>query len=381
MSKLVAITTVGTALLTNTNNWLGRKYENLLDITDKEIEAFVQLNVANKTETRISAEINSAIQLNAYFNERENRNIDIVHLILSETEVLKKEEPLLKAYFKNKGFEVHAQIIEGLKYKESQFKMSGLRSLVNNLTHLIDDYKNKGFRVVMNATGGFKAETAYATVLAQLRHIESYYIYETFNEIVPLPHLPLNLDIEYWARFKKIFELYERGLNDRDSDNCLRSVPSGFSFLIEKNEKERKWFLNPAGETFYLSLLSEEEVYLKTINEKMVFKKTKETTLWLKAQNKHVQTLKDIPDNDVKNLLRRVLRLGFVRKIELVDFHQVGVGQPETCLKYKRKNEDSMSHYVQYEIRCKLGRQVINIMVDKGFCGDLIFMIGKKACV
>lgn len=262
----------------------------------------------------------------------------------------------------------------------SPFKMSGLRSLVNNLTNLIDDYKNKGFRAIMNATGGFKAETAYATVLAQLRHVESYYVYETFNEIVPLPYLPLNLDIEYWARFKNFFELYEKGVSNGDSDNYLKNLPSGFRFLIERGEKDQKWYLNPAGETFYLSLLSEEEVYLKTINDKMVFKKSKETTLWEKAQNKHVQTLKDIPDNDVKNLLRRVLRFGFVRKIELVDFHKVGVSQGEICLKYKTKNESSTSHYVQYEIRCKDGKQTINIMVDKRFCDDLIFMIGKKAC-
>jgi len=381
MSKLVAITTVGTALLTNTNNWLNREYKSILDIPDEKIENFIRINIDNGTETRISAEINSTIQLNDYFQKTENRMIDTVHLILSETEEMKKEEPFLKKYFQKKGFGVDIKTIKGLKYKESQFKMSGLRSLVNNLTQLIDSYNSKNFRVVMNATGGFKAETAYATVLAQLRHIESYYIYETFNEIVPLPHLPLNLDIEYWVKFKKFFEFYEKGVGNSESDGYLKSVPSGFRFLIELNEKEQKWYLNPAGETFYLSLLSEEEVYLKEIDDKMVFVQRGETTLWDKARNINVQTLKDIPDKDVKNLLRRILRLNFVTKIELVDFHKVGTSQGKTRLEYKTKHEDAQSHYVQYAIRCGDGIQHINIRVDRGFCDDLVFMLGKEACV
>ncbi|MEI6058545.1 MAG: hypothetical protein WCP89_02125, partial [archaeon] len=58
---------------------------------------------------------------------------DIVHLVLSDTDETKKEEPFLKKYFENKGFEVKSTVIEGLKYKESQFKLTGLRSLINTL--------------------------------------------------------------------------------------------------------------------------------------------------------------------------------------------------------------------------------------------------------
>lgn len=378
MSKLVAITTAGTSLLNNTNFWLDRAYDRkLLDIPNEKIQEFINLNIKQKTEAKISAEINSTIQLNEYFNKKEDKNIDIVHLILSDTEEMKKAQSILEKYFETKGFEVDQKIIEGLKYKESQFKMSGLRSLVNNLIHIIDGYKAKGFKVVMNSTGGFKAETAYATVLAQLRHIESYYIYETFNEIVPLPHLPLNLDIEYWAKYKKIFEAYEKGIDNKISEEYLLGSPSGFRFLIEKDDKDI-WHLNPAGETFYLSLLSEEEVYLKEIDDKMVFKKTGETTLWEKAQNKSVTTLKDIPDSEIKDLLKRVLRFRFVKKIELVDYHKVGTSQGTTRLKFKTKSDTTNSHYVQYSILCKQGVQNINILVEKEFCDELIFMIGKE---
>lgn len=377
MPKLVALTTTGTALLTNTNIFKNNKYENILDIPDKDIEEFIRYNIEKNTETRISAEVNSTLQLDKYLKDKENKKIDIVHLIFSDTEEMKKQKDFLIKYFEKKGFEVAHTIISKLTYKEKQFKMEGLRSFINELTKLIDNYKTKQYEVVMNATGGFKAEIAYATVLSQLRHIETFYIYEKFNEIIPLPYLPLNLDVEYWSKYENIFEKFEKGVLDKECDKILSYVPQGFRFLIEKKE-DNKWYLNPAGEAFYLSFLGEKEVYLNSINEKMVFTKNRDTTLWDKVKNISVRQLNDIPDKEVKQLLRRILRFHFVRKIELVDYHKVGVSQGKTYLEYKTKHPDKKPNYVQYEIKCKDGKQSINIVVDEGFCDELIFMLGKK---
>jgi putative CRISPR-associated protein (TIGR02619 family) len=382
--KLVALTTVGTSLLGNSKNSITDEElkksikADFSNLSDQIIKDFIRINIQAETEKRISAEINSTIQLNNYIQEKEERKIDIVHLILSDTGEMKKQEPILRRFFTSKGFQVEITTVNGLKYKESQFKMSGLRSLINELSKLIENYRGKGYEVLMNATGGFKAEIAYATVLAQLRHIKSFYVYETFNEIVPMPFLPLNLDIAYWRVYKEYFSLYEKGLEKEKSDEYLTFLPQGFRFLIDWNEIENKWYLNPAGEAFYLSFLGEEEIYLQEIDSKKVFRKSNETTLWNKAVNTDVQTLEDIPDRDVKELLRRVLRFNFVKKIELIDYHEVGVSQGDTHLKFRSKSDTSLSHYVRYEIKCRNGRQSINIMVDNGFCDELVFMLGKK---
>ena len=106
--------------------------------------------------------------------------------------------------------------------------------------------------------------------------------------------------------------------------------------------------------------------------------KRKEKRLFGIKRKIFVETLEDIPDKEVKNLLKRVLRFPFVKKIELVDYHKVGVSQGDTRLEYKTKHEENIPNYVHYEIRCKDGVQDINIWVDKGFCDDLIFMLGRK---
>jgi len=297
---------------------------------------------------------------------------------LSETPETRKELLYFKQFFGEFGIQVKETIIYGLKYTENQFKLSGLRSLVTQLTEIIDHYKNTSTEVVMNVTGGFKAETAYATVLAQLRRVRVFYIYETFNEIVELPYLPLSLDVDYWNHYEYAFELFDKGVTNEKKESFLCRLPHGFRYLIFLDPLEAKWFLNPAGETFYLSYLSEKEVYLQTIDQKKVFKKNRETTLWDKTRNVHINTLTDIPDAKVKSVLRRVLKFSFVKKIELVDYHRVGSGRGETYLKFKRKVSNQPSHYVQYQIHCVDGVQNINILVERGFCDELVFMLGKK---
>ncbi len=381
MRNIIAITTTGTSLLTNTNNFYNRKYKNLLDIPDREIREFIKTRKKENKQYTISAEINSVLQLKELLEENKE-NLVKVHLILSDTPEVKKEIPFLKEFFNSIKLEVDHSIVKGLKYKESQFKMTGLRELIITLSEVIDKYGKEN--VVMNATGGFKAEIAYATVLAQLMHIRSYYIYESFNEIVPLPYLPLSLDYSYWGKYLAYFFKYEKGVDDKTNEFILKSVDADFKFLIEKDEKKNKWFLNPIGEVFYLSLKKEKKVYLSLIDEKKVFKKRRETTLWHKTRNINVNTLNDIPDKEVKKLLTRIIRFQFVKKIELIDYARVGAGQGETRLEYVEHSCESASPYVKYAIKCKDGIQYINILVERGgtskdnFCKDLIDMLGRK---
>jgi len=378
--KTVALTTTGTSLLSNANRVCCEgKYRNLLEIPDDKVREFIHNNVKAGTVERLSAEINAVIQTDRYLKKRDNEGISTVHLLLSETEEMEKEKIFLITFFQQQGFEVQADTIAGLKYKESQFKVTGLRSLINRLIELIEEYRDKQFRVVMNSTGGFKAEIAFATVIAQMRQVESYYLYESFNEIIPLPFLPLNLDVTYWSRYLNYFRDFTNGVTEKETDLALRRLPEGFRFLIEYHASAGKWVLNLAGLVFFESLESEARVHLKSIDPRNVFVMRGESTLWSKACNTHVAGLEDIPDNKVRILLRRVLRLSFVRKIELVDYHEVKVSHGETRLEYKTHHADSKSHYAQYEIKCKHGIQVINIYLDPGFTEDLLLMIGKKA--
>lgn len=55
-----------------------------------------------------------------------------------------------------------------------------------------DKARNRGRTVLINATGGLKAETAVATLVAAERGLGAYYIHESMTEPVFLPTAPLD---------------------------------------------------------------------------------------------------------------------------------------------------------------------------------------------
>jgi len=72
--------------------------------------------------------------------------------------------------------------------------MRGLRSLVATLISLIRKERAGGREVLVNATGGFKAEIAYATLVGLLFDVPVYYIHEAFQDIIEMPPTPIGWD-------------------------------------------------------------------------------------------------------------------------------------------------------------------------------------------
>ena len=69
-----------------------------------------------------------------------------------------------------KRYKASVEKIPDLDYEESRFKVKGLRSLVSTLIKLVREYNASG-EVSINATGGFKAEMAYANLIGLLFNV------------------------------------------------------------------------------------------------------------------------------------------------------------------------------------------------------------------
>ncbi len=84
--------------------------------------------------------------------------------------------------------------VEGLSDQiPSRFKVQGLRSLVRLLAKELRDL-NQGCSMVVNATGGYKAQIAVAVVFGQVLGVPVIYQHERFQEFIELPPLPVSLD-------------------------------------------------------------------------------------------------------------------------------------------------------------------------------------------
>jgi len=156
----------------------------------------------------------------------------------------------LARHFKSLGYESRSSKIPDLSYQESRFKMLGLRALVAKIIEIINAERKKGNDVVINATGGFKAEIAYATLIGLLFDIPVYYMHEKFQEIIEMPPVPIAWDYSLFIYYEDFIEWLDRDLRAKEEvEPRLKTLPPDLKFLL--NEEDGYFSLSAAGEVFY----------------------------------------------------------------------------------------------------------------------------------
>jgi len=234
------IVTVGTSLLSNAGKFLG-----------KRPDFHALLGFLKKTAPKeASAETNSI--------ERILRKDDQMVFLCSFTEEGRLCAEALKAYYNNKDIAVRIKEIRDLNYAESRFKLRGLRALVAEMVQAVNEERQKGREVIINATGGFKAEIAYATLVGLLFDVTVYYIHERFREIIELPPVPIDWDFSIIAEYEDLF----RWLND--DYHAMEEVDRRLSVISEQDrrkisvlleEEEGLICLGPTGEALFLAYM------------------------------------------------------------------------------------------------------------------------------
>lgn len=222
------ITTVGTSLLGNAER-AGKK---------DDLQTYLRFTEPEKA----SAETNSLSRL-----LQEDDRIVFLH---SQTEEGKRAAEALATFYKNNGYLAELREVADLQYRESRFKMRGLRSLVATLVEVILKERDAGREVLINATGGFKAEIAYATLVGLLFDVPVYYIHEAFKEIIELPPTPISWDFSLIDTYADFFDWISADMRlTTEVDLRLRSLPDEIRLLLV--EEEEYTMLSPTGEAFY----------------------------------------------------------------------------------------------------------------------------------
>lgn len=249
MQERTIITTVGTSLLTNAQRDLRLPQEKLPDPT--ELAQYLRRTPPEKA----SAETNSLSRL--------LQKGDHVIFLRSQTEEGQRCAEALARHYENQGHPSHVVEVPDLTYTESRFKMRGLRSLVATLIEHIRKEQGKGRQVLINATGGFKAEIAYATLVGLLFDVPVYYIHEAFRDIIEMPPTPIGWDYSLLADHEEFFEWISTDLREtREVDARLRGLPEEVRLLLV--EEEGYTLLSPAGEAFYEAYRGRKEAAART---------------------------------------------------------------------------------------------------------------------
>lgn len=206
---------------------------------DKEIETLKQeiVDFDDAKLKRLSAELNALLRL--YKNGFDTQ--DFHKLLVTDTYLGKKAAELLETFLKSKGFNVDIYAPRDLRTSDLESFHLSLSEIVKDLSSELEGYKESGYKILFNLTGGFKSINSFMQSMASLWADESIYIFETSDELLTIPRLPLKIDNEIFAKNLHTFRMLEHGLPvEREK---LRSIPK--SLVIQINDE---YTLSPWGE-------------------------------------------------------------------------------------------------------------------------------------
>ncbi|HDM70512.1 MAG: hypothetical protein DRP30_03675 [Thermotoga sp.] len=205
------------------------------------------------------AEINSTASLieRGYLDSLQN-----LYLIVSDTNDGIFVGKVLKSFFEENPFgyefnRVTVKVVEHLNDMDiHKFRLNGLRNLVREMAKLAKEHSDS---MVINATGGYKAQIAFAVLLGQVFKIPVFYRFEGFNHVIELLPLPVELSNEIFKNYKKVFLLLEcRDVVEEDEFlkfagvRNFASLGNDVKLFIDRENIDgvRYVALNPLGEIY-----------------------------------------------------------------------------------------------------------------------------------
>ena len=180
--------------------------------------------------------------------------------LVSDTEEGRFVGDLLVKFFEKNKFgyilEAERSIISDLDDKRTHdFKHRGLRNFVREVGRIIKNYNGN---VAINATGGYKAQIAFAVAIGQALNVPVYYRFERFPTIIELPPLPITLSPDVFRRFEGLFVFVESfGEVDKKTFKKIARVewsgsPSELKVFLE--DVDGKIMTTPMGEIYLYSV-------------------------------------------------------------------------------------------------------------------------------
>jgi len=199
----------------------------------------------------LGAEINSIRSMRAYGYLDAN---EYVRFLVSDTENGRLTGQILKFYYRRhqnpyRFREVDIRVIEDLRDDDvGRFKNQGLRNLVRLIADTVRYFGVE--RVLINATGGYKAQISFAGMIGMALGLPVYYLFERFSQVIELPPQPVAWDLSLWLENTALFYELDEGLLTGDPGFV---IDGRLTALVDRIEEDGRFLvlLSAAGQLFH----------------------------------------------------------------------------------------------------------------------------------
>jgi putative CRISPR-associated protein (TIGR02619 family) len=254
MKPNLMVSTVGTSVLTNGADAetarLIRQYANTIRLEDipevaeralrkrvfevaEKLDAVTDLGDAAK----VSAELNGIIR---FYDGRLDSKADSHYLLATDSWIGEEAARVIEEWLRGKGLNVVRYRQSDLRTDDLTTFQTGLSELVKWCAETVDGYRRHGYRVVFNLTGGFKSIQGFLQTLAMFYADETIYIFETGNELLRIPRLPVMLSVT--DEIRKHIRVFRRlALQLRVEATELGDIPGTFLLRMDEETALSSW--------------------------------------------------------------------------------------------------------------------------------------------
>lgn len=148
-------------------------------------------NAGFATVGKLSAELNA---LSKFYEKSDGSQKSDHHvLICTDTWVGNSAARLLVEWLRTQGLNAVCEQRQDLQTRDLDAFRIALSDLVEWCETTIPGYRERGYRVVFNLTGGFKSINGFLQALAMVYADEAIYVFESEDDLLRLPRLPLQI--------------------------------------------------------------------------------------------------------------------------------------------------------------------------------------------
>lgn len=202
------VSTVGTSLLTNSASDDVRKLlARTANLSAKELEPdqrkSLDQRIQEQRERWLRAELGEAVRLSAEFNgllafyrgqlspsARRDQHI----LLHTDTYQGERVAGLIKDRLDAAGLQATTRTFDSLSTRSVADFHNATSEIVQWATAELSGYRDRGWRVIFNLTGGFKSVNGFLQAVGMFHADEVVYLFESSSELIRIPRLPVALD-------------------------------------------------------------------------------------------------------------------------------------------------------------------------------------------
>jgi putative CRISPR-associated protein (TIGR02619 family) len=177
-----------------------------------------------KSKRKLSAEMNGLYGL---YEDQLQRACDDVHVLIGTDTVFgRRAVQVLETFLRGSDISnVQTWIPEQLSSANNLSFSYGIKELLRLCEENIPQYRDSGYRVIFNLTGAFKSLQSYLNIAGMFYADEIVYIFEGSNQLLRIPRLPIQVDLEILKTYCTQLALLDAGAILAQSD--VAGLPEG----------------------------------------------------------------------------------------------------------------------------------------------------------